>query len=139
MLTGETTLRVRYPETDQMGVVHHSHFLVWFEMGRTELMRDNGCSYADLEKEGVMMPVIEASCRYLSPARYDEVLTVRTRITEVSRVRARFEYEVVRLSDGKRLATGSTRHAATDGRGVPCRMPARVLALFEAGAGVGDD
>ncbi len=138
MLTGEVTLRVRYPETDQMGVVHHSHFLVWFEMGRTELMRDNGCTYADLEKEGVMMPVIEASCRYLSPARYDEVLTIRTRVSEVSRVRARFAYEVVRPSDGRLLATGSTRHAATDRRGVPCRMPQRVVALFTDEAGVVD-
>jgi len=137
-MTGSVDVRVRYPETDQMGVVHHSHFLVWFEIGRTELMRDNGCAYADMEKEGVMMPVIEAVCRYLSPARYDEVLTVRTRVAEVTRVTARFEYEVTRPADGRLLARGSTRHAATDARGVPCRLPDRVVTLFEKGSGVGD-
>ena len=123
-------LRVRYPETDQMGVVHHSHYLNWFEVGRTELMRASGCSYAELEGEGVMMPVIEASCRYSSPARYDDIIRVRTTLVEVTRVTARFEYAVERDSDGKLLASGSTRHAATDRRGVPCRMPARVLELM---------
>ena len=128
--SGIATLRVRYPETDQMGVVHHSHYLNWFEVGRTELMRESGCSYAELEREGVWMPVIEASCRYLRPARYDDVIRVRTRLVEVTRVTARFEYSVERESDGKALAAGSTRHAATDRHGVPCRMPARVLELM---------
>lgn len=125
-----TTLRVRYPETDQMGVVHHIHYLVWFEVGRTELMREAGCSYAALEKDGVWMPVVEATCKYHSPARYDDVVSVGTRLTEVTRVTARFEYRVEREADGRLLATGSTRHAATDHRGVPCRMPERVVALL---------
>ena len=128
-LDGLATLRVRYPETDQMGVVHHSHYLNWFEVGRTELMREAGCSYAGMESEGIWMPVIEASCRYASPARYDEMIRVRTRLTEVTRVTARFEYRVERESDGKLLATGSTRHASIDRAGVPCRMPPRLLEL----------
>jgi acyl-CoA thioester hydrolase len=130
MRTGVTTVRVRYPETDQMGVVHHSHFLVWFELGRTELMREAGCPYAEMEREGVWMPVVEASCRYLSPARYDEVLEVRTSLADVSRVTARFEYAIHRPADGRVLATGATRHAATDARGVPRRMPEKILALM---------
>jgi acyl-CoA thioester hydrolase len=134
MLTNETTLRVRYPETDQMGVVHHIHYLVWFEVGRTELLREAGCSYDQMEKDGVWMPVIEAGCRYLSPARYDEIIKVTTRLIEVTRVTARFEYSVERPADGRLLATGSTRHAATDQRGVPCRLPERVVALAGAGA-----
>lgn len=133
MRTGATTVRVRYPETDKMGVVHHSHFLVWFELGRTELMREAGCPYAEMEREGVWMPVVEASCRYLSPARYDEVLEVRTALADVSRVTARFEYSVQRVSDGRVLATGATRHAATDARGVPRRMPDRIVALLDGG------
>jgi len=116
-----------------MGVVHHSHFLVWFELGRTELMREAGCAYADLERQGIWMPVVEASCRYLSPARYDEVLEVHTVLAEVSRVTARFEYEVRRSADARLLATGGTRHAAIDARGVPCRMPEKVVQLAGAG------
>ena len=115
-----------------MGVVHHSHFLVWFEVGRTELLREAGCPYADLEREGVWMPVVEASCRYLSPARYDELLEVSTSLAEVGRATARFEYAIRRPSDGRVLATGITRHAATDARGVPRRMPDRLLTLLGA-------
>jgi acyl-CoA thioester hydrolase len=132
MLTGATTLRVRYPETDQMGVVHHSHFLVWFEMGRTELMREAGCPYAGLEKEGIWMPVIEADCRYLSPARYDDLIRVETSLEEITRATARFTYRIRRESDGKVLATGSTRHAATDRDGVPRRLPESLSSLFAA-------
>jgi acyl-CoA thioester hydrolase len=124
------TLRVRYAETDAMGVVHHSHFLVWFESGRTELMRQAGCPYADMEREGYRMPVVEASCRYVSPARYDDLVTVETRVEDLTRVTARFSYRVERASDGAVLATGSTRHAATDERGAPRRLPERLVALL---------
>ncbi|HET9481944.1 MAG TPA: outer membrane protein assembly factor BamD [Candidatus Polarisedimenticolia bacterium] len=130
MLTGTTRLRVRYPETDAMGVVHHTHYLVWFEIGRTELMREAGCSYAEIEKEGIWLPVIEASCRYHSPARYDDEVQVVTRLEEITRVTARFTYRVERPSDGRLLATGGTRHAATDAGGVPRRMPERLAGLL---------
>ncbi|HKY30905.1 MAG TPA: thioesterase family protein [Candidatus Polarisedimenticolia bacterium] len=134
MLTGATRLRVRYPETDPMGVAHHTHFLVWFEIGRTELLREAGCPYAAMEADGIMMPVIEATCRYLAPARYDDLIEVRTSLAEVSRATARFEYRVERPADGKTLATGSTRHAAVDRRGVPRRLPASLAGLHGRGA-----
>ena len=131
MRTGTASLRVRYPETDQMGVVHHTHFLVWFEIGRSELMRQAGLPYAEMEREGVWMPVVEASCRYISPARYDDEIVVETCLTEVSRVTSRFTYRVVRQPGGRLLATGSTRHAATDQHGVPRRIPPRLAALLD--------
>lgn len=134
-LTGTTRIRVRYPETDQMGVVHHTHYLVWFEVGRTELMRDMGCTYADMEKEGVWMPVVDATCRYVSPARYDDWIVVETHLEDVTRVTARFAYRVSRQSDGQLLATGATRHAATDRNGVPCRLPDSIAAVFSAQGG----
>jgi len=134
MLKTLTRLRVRYPETDQMGVVHHTHFLVWFEIGRTELMREAGCPYVDLEREGVWMPVIEATCRYHSPARYDDMITVETQVEKVTRVTASFTYRVLRGTDGALLATGSTRHAATDKTGAPCRIPERLSSLMAAPA-----
>ena len=130
MPAGVATVRVRYPETDQMGVVHHSHYLVWFEIGRTELLRARGCAYADLERDGIRMPVVEASCRYLSPARYDEELEVGTTLVEVGRATVRFEYTIRRIGDGRVLATGSTRHASVDARGMPCRMPGRLIDLM---------
>jgi acyl-CoA thioester hydrolase len=130
---GVATVRVRYPETDQMGVAHHTHFLVWFEIGRTELLRERGCAYADLEASGVWMPVVEVSCRYHRSARYDDELRVETTLDEVTRVTARFTYRVLRAGDGMLLATGSTRHAATDRTGTPRRMPDAVHALLAPG------
>ena len=122
-----TTLRVRYPETDQMGVVYHANYLVWFELGRTELMRRLGCPYAEVEhRDGVHFPVIEAGARYLAPARYDDLLTVRTRLVSATRIRVRFEYGLTRPSDETDLATGFTEHAAVDRDGRPVRMPKKL-------------
>src|SRR5206468_2154546 len=115
-------LRVRYPETDHMGVVHHTHYLTWFEVGRTELMRERGRAYAELEKEGLFMPVAEAECRYLAPARYDEEIEIETRVASASRIRVEFAYRAVRVADAKLLATGRTVHVATDPSGSPRRM-----------------
>lgn len=126
----ETAVRVRYPETDQMGVVHHSHYLVWFEIGRTELLRTAGYPYVALEKDGIRMPVVEASCKYHSPARYDDLVLVQTRLEQVSRASVRFAYRVLRSDDGKVLATGSTRHAAIDSQGAPRRLPERLVSLL---------
>lgn len=125
---GRTRVRVRYPETDHMGVVHHTHYLVWFEVGRTELMRERGRSYAEMERSGVFMPVIEASCRYFAPARYDEELEVETSVASATRVKVEFAYKVSRPADGTLLASGRTVHAATDASGVPRRMPAEMAA-----------
>lgn len=121
---GIVSTRVRYPETDRMGVAHHTHHLVWFELGRTELMRDLGCAYGALEDgEGIYFPVIEARAEYRSPARYDEVLEVRTTLTEVRGVRVRFEYEIVREGSGETVSNGHTVHASVGRDGRPVRLP----------------
>ena len=124
-------VRVRYAETDQMGVVYHANYFVWFEVGRTDLLRRSGWTYRELEADGVGLPVIEAHCEYRQPARYDDEIEIRTEGTLVSPVRVEFAYEVVRASDGARLVTGRTVHAGVDKDGRPCRLPARVRALFE--------
>ncbi len=81
-----TQVRVRYPEVDRMGVAHHSHYLAWFEIGRTEMMRCLGCSYGKMETEGIFLPVVEVSCRYRAPARYDDLLEVETSLAAATTV-----------------------------------------------------
>jgi len=108
-----------------MGVAYHSHYLVWFELGRTELMRNLGCPYAELEdRDGIAFPVIEAGVKYLASARYDDRLTVRASVTSMAGARIRFEYELVRAEDDRLLATGFTRHASVGRDGRPRRLPA---------------
>ena len=120
-------VRVRYAETDKMGVVYHTNYLVWFEIGRTELLRMRGSTYRELEERGVYLPVLEASCRYLRPAVYDDVIRIETTCERVKRVQLRFHYRLVRPADGAVLAEGSTLHVATDADGTPCRLPRDVL------------
>jgi acyl-CoA thioester hydrolase len=102
----DTTLRVRYAETDQMGVVYHSNYLIFFEIGRTEAMRAIGIAYSELEERGYVLAVTESTCRHHGSALYDDVLTVRTRLAAVSKTRLRFEYEVLRGNSV--LASGHT-------------------------------
>lgn len=117
-------VRVRYPEVDRMGVVHHTHYLTWFELARTELMRAAGTPYAAIEeRHGLQFPVIEAHARYRRPARYDEQLEARAVLDEVAGVRVRFSYRVVRPADGALLADGFTVHASTGPDGRPRRLP----------------
>jgi acyl-CoA thioester hydrolase len=125
-----STLRVRYADTDQMGVVYYANYLVWFEVGRTDLLRRTGWSYREMEQEGVSLPVIESHCAYRQPARYDDEVEVRTTGSVVSPVRVRFDYDVVRPLDGAKLVTGFTVHATLDRNGKPCRLPARARELF---------
>jgi len=120
----KTTTRVRYPETDRMGVAHHTHYFVWFEMGRTELMRDAGCAYGALEDDdGVFFPVIEAGAAYRQSARYDELVEIETRLAEAGGVKVRFEYTLRRVADAGVLATGFTVHASCGRDGRPVRLP----------------
>ena len=122
--TCRTTTRVRYPETDRMGVAHHTHYFVWFELGRTELMREAGCAYGELEDDdGVFFPVIEAGAEFLQSARYDEVLEIETRLASAGGVRVRFEYILRRPDDGRVLAKGFTVHASCGRDGRPARLP----------------
>jgi len=123
-------VRVRYAETDQMGVVYYANYFVWFEVGRTDLLRDAGWSYREMELEGIALPVIEAHCEYRQSARYDDELEIRTMGSQLSPVRVAFDYEVVRPSDAATIATGRTIHAALDREGRPCRLPGRAKGIF---------
>jgi acyl-CoA thioester hydrolase len=125
-----SNVRVRYAETDTMGVVYYANYFVWFEVGRTELLRGSGWSYKDMELEGFSLPVIEAHCEYRQPARYDDDLEIRTTGALVSPVRLRFDYEIARPPDTSALVSGYTVHATLDRTGRPCRLPARALDLF---------
>jgi len=111
----ETEVRVRYAETDQMGIVHNANYLVWFEVGRSELCRAKGFSYKEMEEEEeALMVVAESYCRYKSPAYYEDVLTIRTKVGEVRSRSLRFYYEVHRASDDMLIAEGETLHVVTD-------------------------
>jgi acyl-CoA thioester hydrolase len=120
---GSTTLRVRYAETDQMGVVYHANYFVWFEVGRVELLRSLGWSYRTLETQGIGLPVIAASCRYRHPARYDDELEVRTHGRLLSPVRVCFTYQLMRMTDDMLLAEAETAHVPLNSAGRPCRLP----------------
>ena len=126
-----TRVRVRYAETDQMGVVYYANYLVWFEVGRTDLLRSSGWSYREMEAEGFSLPVVEAHCEYRASARYDDDLEIRTTGTLLSPVRLRFDYQVVRVGDqAAALAAGHTVHAALDASGRPRRLPDRVRSVL---------
>ncbi len=125
-----SSLRVRYAETDQMGVVYYANYFVWFEVARADLLRSLGSSYREMEGTGVTLPVIEAHCRYHRSARYDDELDVRTEGRMLSPVRIEFVYEVVRREDQTVAASGRTVHAAVDSAGKPCRLPERIRQAF---------
>lgn len=110
----ETAIRVRYQETDQMGVVYHTNYLVWFEVGRTEMMREHGFSYRDLEKTGLLLPVVDIRCKYEYPARYDDPVIIRTKISQFNRSKIVFAYEAVHQETGRRLAKGESIHLWVD-------------------------
>ena len=112
--------RVTYAETDRMGFVYYANYLIYFEIGRTEYIRSSGMAYKDLEDMGYMLPVLEASCKYLKPARYDDVLTIRTTISEFKGIRLGFSYEILR--DGIKLVEGTTDHAFVDTEGRPRKL-----------------
>lgn len=130
MPSSVSRIRVRYAETDKMGVVYYANYLVWFEVGRADLLRSLGWTYREMELAGVSLPVIEAHCTYQRPARYDDEIEIRTAGRLLSPVRMEFEYEVIRTEDQAVAATGKTVHAALDSSGRPCRLPERVREVF---------
>lgn len=127
-----TTLRVRYAETDRMGVVYYANYLVWFEVARADLLRSLGWTYREMEEAGVLLPVIAAQCEYRRPAKYDDEVVIRTTGRLVSPVRITFDYhvDVKGQADAGASAVGSTTHAAMGLDGKPCRLPARVREVF---------
>jgi acyl-CoA thioester hydrolase len=125
-----SVVRVRYAETDKMGVVYYANYLVWFEVARADLLRSLGWTYRDMEHSGVSLPVIEAHCEYHRPARYDDELEIHASGRLLSPVRMEFTYQVRRIADDLVAATGRTVHAALDSTGRPCRLPARIREVF---------
>jgi len=135
-IVNETRLRVRYAETDQMGVVYHANHLIWFEVGRVELMRQMGFSYRDMEREdGRFIAVAEATCRYKSPVRYDEEVLVRTQLKKVRKSVIVFHYELMHAQNGRLLAEGETTHVVTDADMKVSTLPGKYFHVFRAAAG----
>jgi acyl-CoA thioester hydrolase len=136
LAVNETKLRVRYAETDQMGVAYHSNHLIWFEVGRVELMRQMGFSYRDMERdEDRFIAVAEVTCRYRAPARYDEEVVVRTRLRNVRKSVVVFSYELRRAEGGEVLAEGETVHVVTDSKMKVAPLPEKYLKAFRKALG----
>ncbi len=132
-------LRVRYADVDAMGWVYYGHYLRWFEIGRAELMRSMGRSYRDVEeRDGVLLPVLDARCRYFRGARYDEHVTLETGVLDVGRATLRFGYRALG-EDGARCALGYTEHCAVDRAARPVRPPAELAALLAAAPRADDE
>jgi acyl-CoA thioester hydrolase len=128
-------LRVRYAETDQMGVVYHANYLIWCEIGRTDYIRAVGASYRDMEKHGLGLAVAEASLRYHAPARYDDLIRVATTLSEVRSRTMTFDYVVTNADSGVKLATARTVLIGLDRSGRTVSFPSDVRALLTAAAG----
>jgi acyl-CoA thioester hydrolase len=127
----EVRLRVRYAETDQMGVVYHSNYFIWFEVGRVELLRQLGFSYRDMEQaDGCFIAVVDARCRYKAPARYDDEVIVRTHLKNVRESLVHFGYELLRAGDDLLLAEGETTHIVTDAQMKVRTIPERYMTVF---------
>ena len=127
-------LRVRYAETDQMGVVYHSNYLIWCEIGRTEYIRTLGMSYADMERAGVRLAVSDASLRFLAAARYDDLIRVETTLTEARSRTITFDYCIVNAETGVRLVTARTTLVSLDASGRIISLPADIRTLLASGA-----
>ncbi|HXG20007.1 MAG TPA: thioesterase family protein [Methylomirabilota bacterium] len=125
-------IRVRYAETDQAGMAHHSAYLPWFEEGRVKLLRSLGKPYQEIEAEGIHFPVREAFCRYWAPARFDDVLIVTTTIEEVGGASVRFSYRLTRQADSVLIAEGHTLHACVDDKGKVKRLPPEIRKLLSS-------
>jgi len=127
----ETRVRVRYAETDQMGVVYHANYLVWMEVGRVEYCRAAGIRYRDMEREdGILLAVVEVNCRYLAPALYDEEVIVRTWIEQAHPRLLRFAYEMMDAATQRVLATGETKHIFCDRERLPMKLPEKYRTAF---------
>jgi acyl-CoA thioester hydrolase len=127
----ETSFRVRYAETDQMGVVYYANYLIWMELGRAEYCRAAGIRYRDMEMDdGILLAVVEAHCRYLYPARYDEEIAVKTWIAKANLRMVEFQYEIRNAQNGRQLAAGETKHMFLGAGMRPVKLPEKYLAQF---------
>jgi acyl-CoA thioester hydrolase len=127
----ETLLRVRYAETDQMGVVYYANYLVWMELGRAEYCRAAGIRYRDMEvNDGVLLAVVEAHCRYLYPASYDDEIAVKTWVSKANLRMVEFQYDIRNLESGRQLASGETKHIFLGANMRPVKLPAKYLPAF---------
>lgn len=128
--THATEAKVRYAETDNMGIVYYANYLVWFEVGRTEYLLAQGMDYRDVEKEGLFMAVVESHATYKAPARYGDVVVIETTPTEVKNSSLRFDYRVLRAADKKLLCQGYTTHVLIDKEMRPKKIPEKIRALL---------
>ena len=134
----ETRLRVRYAETDQMGVVYHSNYIIWFEVGRVEMLRQLGFTYREMERQdGTNFAVVEARCRFKAPALYDDLVLIRTRLLNVRDSLLHFGYDIVRDQDGTLLAEGETVHLVVDSQFKRLPLPEKYRMPFMQAAGKG--
>ena len=132
----DTRLRVRYAETDQMNVVYHSNYVIWFEVGRVEFMRQLGFTYREMEmQEQLHLPVVEVRCRYKAPARYDDEILVRTHIARLRTSLIQFQYEVLRAEDHLLLAEGESTHVAVNADMQKVPFPEKYMSVFRQAAG----
>jgi len=135
-VVSESRVRVRYAETDQMGVVYHANHFIWFEIGRVDLMRQLGFTYRDMERDhGCFIPVVDARCRYKAPAHYDDEIIVRTHLRNVRESMIHFGYELVRASDDQVLAEGETMHMILDAKMKASSLPPNIVKVFREAAG----
>ncbi len=132
-MINRTRIRVIYADTDAMGIVYHTNYIKWFEVGRTELFRDMGIVYADWESAGISLPLTKAFCHYLQPARYDDLLTVETEIEYVRRASIKFRNTISNDYNTDILATGYTIHACLNREGKIIRLPEKMTAMIAAG------
>ena len=134
-MSNDTVVRVRYAETDQMGVVYHANYFIWFEVGRVELLREMGFSYRDMErKDQCFIAVVEARCRFKAPAHYDDEIRIRTSLKHVRNSFIHFSYEAVRAGDGELLAEGDTMHIVTDAGMNKRALPGKYQQAFRRAA-----
>ncbi len=127
----ETELTVRYCETDQMGIVHHSRYYPWFEVGRTDFFASGGISYGEMERQGIMLPLLETHCRYIVPARYEDIVIIKTSVSQLTPVKITFQYDAVRKRDAVLLAHGETTLVFADTNFKPVNLKKRNPSLWE--------
>ncbi len=135
-IVNESRIRVRYAETDQMGVVYHANHFIWFEVGRVELLRQLGFSYKDMEQQdNCFIAVVDARCRYKAPAVYDDEILVRTRLKNIRESMIHFAYELVRVGDGTLIAEGETTHIVADAQMQKTTLPEKYMKVFREAVG----